>query len=614
MKKKVLYIIIGFICVSLAGIVAVQYFWIFNAIQVKEAQFDRSVNEALTSVVNKLETREDIAYLKKNLIGDSVHSLVQAFAKDPILALNVKLDSLLKIDENNRPPFPKGNQPTQRVVVNAKINSNLHDLDSLIAFRQIGVMTQDFPNGFTIEWNTELDTEKIDSLIEANQKMMEDAQMRDYHNLNFPNGIRKPRRAGHPSNRVPMTPMNPFDRNLQDEPGPNPPSPTMFHEDMRIISRKARKIKDVIQKMAREMEDKPVPIEKRISKENLEKSLSKALADKDIKNHYEYAVITSDPGKNRVPLKSPGFLIDKNNEIHRVSLFPNDIFRKNNNLLLYFPDQRNIILRSLSGLMIVSIFFTLIIILSSILAIVTMLRQKRISDIKTDFINNMTHEFKTPIATISIAVDSINNPKVIDEPERIRTFTRVIKEENNRMNARVEQVLQMALLDSSEFKLNFKPVDVNALVAKVAGNIRLQVENREGHLEIKTGAQYPLVEADEIHLANVIMNLLDNANKYSPGKPEIGIITTNRGGSVVIKVEDKGIGMNQETQHKIFEKFYRLTSGNIHNIKGFGLGLSYSKAIILAHKGEIRVVSEPGKGSTFEVSLPAMREEKIEST
>jgi signal transduction histidine kinase len=388
----------------------------------------------------------------------------------------------------------------------------------------------------------------------------------------------------------------------------------MFHEDMRIISRKARKIKDVIQKMAREMEDKPVPIEKRISRDNLERSLSKALADKDIKNHYEYAVITSDPGKNRVPLKSPGFLIDKKNEIHRVSLFPNDIFRKNNNLLLYFPDQRNIIFRSLSGLMIVSIFFTLIIILSSILAIVTMLRQKRISDIKTDFINNMTHEFKTPIATISIAVDSINNPKVIDEPERIRTFTHVIKEENNRMNARVEQVLQMALLDSSEFKLNLKPFDVNALVAKVAGNIRLQVENREGHLDIKTGAQYPLVEADEIHLGNVIMNLLDNANKYSPGKPEIGIITTNRGGSVVIKVEDKGIGMNQETQHKIFEKFYRLTSGNIHNIKGFGLGLSYSKAIILAHKGEIRVVSEPGKGSTFEVTLPAMREENIEST
>jgi two-component system phosphate regulon sensor histidine kinase PhoR len=315
-------------------------------------------------------------------------------------------------------------------------------------------------------------------------------------------------------------------------------------------------------------------------------------------------VITSNQGKNKVPLRSGGFQVDKKNLIHRVSLFPNDIFQKTNTLLLYIPEQKSIIFRSLSGLMLVSVFFTLIIVLSSILGIVTMLRQKKISDIKTDFINNMTHEFKTPIATISIAVDSINNAKVIDEPERIKSFTRIIKEENNRMNARVEQVLQMALLDSSEFRLNLKPVDVNALVARVAGNIRLQVESREGRLVLQAGALNSMVEGDEIHLTNVIMNLLDNANKYSPGKPDISVITANRGSLVLVTVEDKGIGMTAETQRKIFEKFYRLTTGNIHNVKGFGLGLSYARAIVLAHKGEIKVSSETGKGSKFEVSLP----------
>jgi signal transduction histidine kinase len=361
--------------------------------------------------------------------------------------------------------------------------------------------------------------------------------------------------------------------------------------------------------MAREMENKPLPIEKRINRENLEKSLSKALADKDIHSTYEYAVITSSPGNNKVPLRSGGFQIDKKNQVHRVSLFPNDIFRKTNTLLLYFPEQKSIVLKSLSGLMLVSVFFTLIIILSSVLGIVTMLRQKKISDIKTDFINNMTHEFKTPIATISIAVDSINNAKVIDEPERIKSFTRIIREENNRMNARVEQVLQMALLDSSEFRLNLKPVDVNALVTKVAGNIRLQIENREGRLDLHPGATNSWVEADEIHFSNVIMNLLDNANKYSPGKPEISLTTANRGASVVVTVEDRGLGMNTETQRKIFEKFYRLTTGNIHNVKGFGLGLSYARAIVLAHKGEIRVISEVGKGSTFVVTLPVLNGE-----
>jgi signal transduction histidine kinase len=611
MKKKVLYIIIAFICISLAGIVAVQYFWIYNAIQVKEAQFNRSVNEALNVVVNKLETREDIAYFKKNLVGDSIHSLVQSFTKDPILALNDKLDSLLKSDEAGRPPFPQGRKPLPEIFVDATMNGNITDLDSIFASQNIGILTQGYFNDITIEWNAEFDAKRLNSLIRVNQEKIASGHPDDLSEHYWSKVVRRQRRQMQFDNRTPSPHENLNKKFNQDNLAQHPPAPLMIHEDMRIITRKARKIKDVIQKMAREMENKPVPIENRINKENLEKSLSKALADKDINNPYEYAVITSDPGKNKVPIRSPGFQIDKKKEIHRVSLFPNDIFRKNNTLLLYFPEQTSIILRSLSGLMLVSVFFTLIIILSSILAIVTMLRQKKISDIKTDFINNMTHEFKTPIATISIAVDSINNPKVIYEPEQIKSFTRIIKEENNRMNARVEQVLQMALLDSSEFKLNLKPLDVNALVSKVAGNIRLQVENREGHLEFQPGTVNSMVEADEIHLSNVIMNLLDNANKYSPGTPEIRVSTANRGSSVVITVEDKGIGMNADTQRKIFEKFYRLTSGNIHNVKGFGLGLSYARAIIYAHNGEIKVTSEPGKGSTFEVILPILTSELV---
>jgi signal transduction histidine kinase len=233
-----------------------------------------------------------------------------------------------------------------------------------------------------------------------------------------------------------------------------------------------------------------------------------------------------------------------------------------------------------------------------------MLRQKKISDIKTDFINNMTHEFKTPLATISIALDSINNPKIIDTPDKIRSYTKVIKEENNRMNARVEEVLQMALLDSKDFKLVTRDIDLNTLIRKVTDTIRLQVENKEGTIAVDLGAERTTVNADEVHLSNVFMNLLDNANKYSPGKPEIRVTTSNTGSSVAVAVEDKGIGMSPETQHRVFDKFFRVTSGNIHNIKGFGLGLSYAKAIVLAHKGALNVSSQPGKGSRFEVVLP----------
>jgi two-component system phosphate regulon sensor histidine kinase PhoR len=614
MKKSVLNIIIAFICISLAGTVAVQYFWISNAIQVKEAQFDRSVNDALGTVVNKLETREDIVYLKKNLVNDSIHALVQAFTKDPILALNDKLDSLLKSDENIRPPFPpRFPQSFPGMLFDENMNANLLNIDSIITqYQHVGVFTQESPNGITIEMNAVFDGDRLDSLIRANQQRIDAARLKNLASEHQMSSTMRLRRDMRRANRRLPSGEDLNQMYVQRNQGQNPHF--LMHDDIRIITRKARKIKDVIQKMAREMENKPTPIEKRISKEDLEKSISKALTDKDITSAYEYAVITSSPGANKVPLKSEGFHIDKNNEIHRVSLFPNDIFRKSDSLLLYFPEQKSIILRSLSGLMLVSLFFTLIIIFSSILGIVTMLRQKKISDIKTDFINNMTHEFKTPIATISIAVDSINNPKVIDEPERIKSFTRIIKEENNRMNSRVEQVLQMALLDSSEFRLNLKIIDVNELVARVSGNIRLQIENREGMLEVECLAGQSMVEADEIHLSNVIMNLLDNANKYSPEKPDIRVTTANRGSSVVVTVSDKGIGMSPETQHKIFEKFYRLTSGNIHTVKGFGLGLSYARAIVLSLKGDIKVTSEVGKGSTFEVVLPLIYSEQPNET
>jgi len=611
MKKKVLNVIIAFICLSLTGIVAVQYFWIRNAIQVKEAQFDRSVNDALGAVVNKLETREDIVYLRNNLVGDSIHALVQAFSQDPILSLNDKLDSLLRNDEKMQPLLPRDRHRFPELFFTNNLDADFFNMDSVIQqYQHFDLITQDYTDGFTFEWHGEIDGRKIDSILMSNRQRLESLQARSHNpKAGQPPAVKKKIREKRIFNEPPrplQTDEDP-DRILMNGTSDHArPDPGQIHEDMRIIAKKARKIKDVIRKMAREMEMKPLPVEKRIDRENLVKSLSKAFSDKDIHIPFEYAVISSGQGKSKVPFRSDGFKIDKKNEVHRVSLFPNDIFRKPDVLLLYFPGQKSVILRSLSWLMLASIFFTLIVILSSVMGIITMLRQKKISDIKTDFINNMTHEFKTPIATISIAIDSINNPKVIDEPERIRSYTRIIKQENNRMNSRVEQVLQMALLDSREFRLNLKPVNVNTLIEKVSGNIRLQVENREGHLVVQTSAQYAVVEADETHLGNVFLNLLDNANKYSADKPEITITTANRGSSVVITVTDKGIGMSAETQRRIFEKFYRVTTGNIHNIKGFGLGLSYARAIVLAHKGGIQVNSEPGKGSRFVIFLPLL--------
>ncbi len=566
MNRKILSIIIGLICLSLVGIISVQYFWIRNAIKVKEAQFDRSVNDALGNAVNKLETREDIAFLRSNVMADSVNSLVQAFANDTIFRLNNKLDSLLSSDEllHIPPPPPPPEAKQNTFTFEYHFNDDFNHLDTLIEMAESVYPAMPLPDSeFTSAW-------KEDMRIWKNEAKK----------LNTDEFTVRTKRFG------------------------NPPGTIIVHEDIRNISRKAKKIKDVIKRIATEMETKPLPLNKRIDKSSLEQSLKKTLADKDIDLPFEYAVLSPSNDTNPIPIQSPGFRNNYLSTTHRISLFPNDVFQKHDQLLVYFPGQKTHLLKSLSLLALSSVFFTIIIVITSIISIFIMLRQKKISDIKTDFINNMTHEFKTPLATISIALDSINNPKIIDTPDKIRSYTKVIKEENNRMNARVEEILQMALLDSKDFKLVTRDIDLNTLIRKVTDTFQLQVESREGTMAVDLGAERTIVKADEVHLSNVFMNLLDNANKYSPGKPDIRVTTRITGSSVAVAVEDKGIGMSPETQYRVFDKFFRVTTGNIHNVKGFGLGLSYAKAIVLAHKGVLNVTSEPGKGSRFEVVLP----------
>ena len=223
---------------------------------------------------------------------------------------------------------------------------------------------------------------------------------------------------------------------------------------------------------------------------------------------------------------------------------------------------------------------------------------------KSDFINNMTHEFKTPLATISVAADTILNPKIIAEPEQISHFTGIIKKENQRMNQQVETILQIARLDKKEFEFKFQIVDIHELIDKAVQGMILQVENRNGTITVEKLAANPMVTTDPAHTLNMLNNLLDNANKYSEKPPEIEVKTYNSERGVRVLVSDNGIGMSKQVQHKIFERFYREATGNVHNVKGFGLGLSYVKAVIDANKGEITVTSEPGKGTTFEVFLP----------
>ena len=344
---------------------------------------------------------------------------------------------------------------------------------------------------------------------------------------------------------------------------------------------------------------------KEVDEELIEKVLREELQNKNIPIDFEYGIIRDTSitfpteVKDSVQIANTPFL---------VNLYPNDIFQKNIKLAVHFPEQGSFIYRSLNWLLVASFFFSLIILMTFSLSIFYILRQKKISEMKSDFINNMTHEFKTPIATISVATDSIVNEKVVGNPEKIKYFAGMIKKENTRMNRQVEDILTIARLDNKDFEFNWEAVDVHELIKDAIQGIVLQVEKRGGKIETFLNAANPGVTTDKMHCTNIIYNLIDNANKYSADSPEIKITSSNRARGVLISVEDKGIGMTKTVQSKIFERFYRQTSGNVHNVKGFGLGLSYVKAVLEANKGSISVQSEPEKGSKFEVFLPFVRE------
>jgi two-component system, OmpR family, phosphate regulon sensor histidine kinase PhoR len=335
-------------------------------------------------------------------------------------------------------------------------------------------------------------------------------------------------------------------------------------------------------------------------------SLHQYLAYSGINTPFEFAVINDGVvGENTFHKASKNDFLKSP---YKVRLFPDNIIKKNVILSVIFPKRTNYVLGSMAWILGGSLLFSLFIFSTFALSLYFIIRQKKISEMKSDFINNMTHEFKTPIATISLAADTITNSRVINNENSIRHFIGMIKKENSRMNKQVETILQIASLDKKEIEFNFERTSLHSVIERAVETIEIQVEQRHGTLKVDLEATEDRIFGDSEHLTSLVHNLLDNAIKYSTEAPEICIQTADAANGVILSVEDKGIGMSKSVQNKIFERFYRLSSGNIHDVKGFGLGLNYVRAIVDAHKGEITVISEPGKGSRFEIFLPFTQE------
>ena len=341
----------------------------------------------------------------------------------------------------------------------------------------------------------------------------------------------------------------------------------------------------------------------RIDKDQLDTLLTQVLKDRGIDITYEYGVI--DDLQDRVVLTNVTNNIDalKSSEF-RTRLFTRDILTYPNYLAVYFPDQQTFLFGKIWVSLASSIVLLLVIIGCFGYAIYIIIHQKKLSDIKSDFINNMTHEFKTPISTVGLACEVLQDEEVNKNEAFQKRYLSIIQTENNRLARQVEKVLQMATLEKKDFKLKMEEIDVHEVIDKALQTIMIQIEKKGGIVNKSLKASHSIIISDEVHLTNIIYNLLDNANKYSKENPLITISTDNKGNGIIIRISDKGIGMTRDEVNKIFERFYRVPTGNLHDVKGFGLGLTYVKTIVGALGGNIVVKSTLTKGSKFEIYLP----------
>ena len=574
MKMKRLYLILVLMTVSLIGIVLVQWLWIRNALDIREENYDRDVREALAQTVSHLDKRRNMVFMSERMgahLPDSLPSTQKLFPADSMSRV-VEPREMARFYRQQQQEVEREIREQHHVISEHRQRIEEERLkrqsrDSIIQIRDSLVQNQDSLR------------QKI--ILSMNDKRMVVDSLK---NLSLPDlealeGMKLDMGAIY--KELQKIDMETFQKQLEEQ---------------------TQKMEEVFREMAFEYRMHFDSIQKRLPYEELDTLLSQELSQRGIDADYAYAV--ADESSDKLLHQSSGFQPDEQEKAYRINFYPSDLIRKNIYLLLQIPHKQSLILQSISYLLVGSLLFTAVIIITFGITLHTLLRQKKLSDIKSDFINNMTHEFKTPIATISLAADSIANPKTLQNKENILHFLKVIKSENKRMNSQVERVLQMSLLDKKDFHLEVNPAHIHPLLEQVVNNTQVQLDKNGGTIHYDPAASNDLAAIDEEHFLNVLYNLIDNAIKYSSASPQIQVSTQNDTGSLQIVVKDQGIGIRPEDQRRIFDKFYRVSSGNVHDVKGFGLGLSYVKTMIRHFGGDIQVTSQLGKGTRFVILLP----------
>jgi len=599
MKQRSITVIIGLMSIALLGVMAMQYFFIRDSFRQKSQLFDEAVNASLSTVASKVEKHEVMAFAKtqqksnqekyereqKRLeeqinIQKQIESLrlqqyeIQQKFKDAEDQLKVNYPILVPLENWFFETYIR--RAKYHYLVKLNITQGVYDDNSIGSSIEVfavdkipPVASKDDSSrylayyslyelntlGFTIKTLPPRADMKVAMRIHGLEKKLKFSQLNDTANL---------------------------------------------YDSIAVMGGKKT---DVIEDFAASVELSKKPLKERINLQFLERELSKELANRDITSEFNIEV-----RENNNVLYNINTLgeLDKPQKHNSYStlLFQGDVGNAPGKLTISFPNKKNIIMDNMGYL-----FFPMGALLVLLIGcfgytLTTIYRQKKISEMKTDFINNMTHEFKTPVATIMIASESLRDPEIIADQKRVNRLANIIYDENIRLGDHIERVLNIARLEKENLKIDRIDVRINELTNAVLDSMQLQLQKSKGTLETYLDAKNDLVIGDELHLSNVLFNLVDNAIKYSRNTPHIVVRTHNHKNSIIISVADNGIGMTRDQQQKIFDQFYRIPTGNIHNVKGFGLGLSYVNDIIKRLDGRIQVKSEKDKGTHFDITLP----------
>lgn len=595
-------------CLALIGLIGFQWYWIREAIAIRNDQFNQKVSESVQEVVHRLEKQEMMYLLQRRIETEQQKS---------------KLD---RITQLRNMPFkrvtPTKPQPSREPSSRYKPKLEI----------AIG------PNGEEIHYQiiteavpTDVLSPNFRVMVDHQQQIMEEFfQAQQYGLAGIDEFMRRrleeERRLGDAMKSMEEQPTAKNGRygekSVKDSVSRNTANRKVAYPEKSKGNRRSKGLTNVaeldraelLKEVMKDFVYTKRPIEQRVNRFLLDTLLKKELVQNGIALPYEFAVRGQSDDSlifSTVSLKTR----DWEERSYKASLFPSETVNSQNSLYVYFPDQQRYILSNMGVMFGGSGILILVIMTCFYMAVTTILRQKKLSDIKNDFINNMTHEFKTPISTIALAAEmSQENSASFGHANagvRLNRYLGIIREENKRLGTHVEKVLQMALLDKGHVKLKISDANVHDLIGNALNGQSVQIEQKEGEVELEFEAIDEIVSADEVHISNILNNLIDNAIKYSPEKLHLTIRTRNENDGIAISIADKGIGMSRDQQQRIFDTFYRVPTGNVHDVKGFGLGLSYVKKMVEAHQGTVTVQSKPGEGSTFTAWLPIRKAEQL---